>query len=158
MSASQMSSSTSRCVSSILAALAVENSIFKSDEIPPCSTSLSQSSHLTTSSQPNRFSHPIRLPAIMQVPTIFLIAATIASAAAAPTGGSSAKSGSPIKCQHEGGKWKPGWEGAPDKDKYICNTSGLVVSNSLSVDEVLKLMGSHLEHPGLRQHPRRRLC
>jgi len=122
----------------------------------------SQSSHSTTSSQPNRFlvqPNSIHLPAIMQFPTIFLIAATVVSAAAAPVaGGSSAQKGSPIKCQHDGDKWKPGWGGAADKDKYICNTTGLIVSNSVSIDGVLKLIGSYLEHPGLRQHPRWHHC
>lgn len=95
----------------------------------------------------------------MQFPKIFfLIAATVSSAAAAPTGGSGSKSGAPIKFQHDGNKWKPGWDGAADKDKYICDTSGLIDSNPLFIDEVFKLMGSHLEHPELRQHPRRRHC
>lgn len=76
----------------------------------------------------------------MQFPKLFLIAATVASAAAAPTEGSSSQSGAPIKLQHDGNKWKPGWEGAADKDKYIRSTSGLVVSNPLSIDGVLKLI------------------
>ncbi|KAM0702178.1 hypothetical protein Q7P35_011088 [Cladosporium inversicolor] len=70
----------------------------------------------------------------MQFPTVFLIAATIASAAAAPTGGSSSRD-SPAKVQHEGGKWKPGWGGAANKDKYICSTSGLI--NILNCDNIL---------------------
>lgn len=72
---------------------------------------------------------------------IFLIAATVASAAAAPAGASASKSGAPIKLQHDGNKWKSDWGGAADKDKYICNNSGLIVSNPLYIDEVLKLMG-----------------
>lgn len=85
----------------------------------------------------------------MQFPTIFLIAATIATAATAPTGGSSSH-GSPAKVQHSGGKWKPGWGGAADGDKYICYTSGLIVSTPSSVFEALKLMDMYLEHPELR--------
>ena len=58
-----------------------------------------------------------------------MVAATVASAAAAPAAELETRTAAPIKCQHHGGKWKYGWEGAADNEKYTCNTAGLLVSD-----------------------------
>lgn len=71
---------------------------------------------------------PTLSSASMQFSKIFLVAATVASAAAAPAAELETRTAAPIKCQHHGGKWKYGWEGAADNEKYNCNTIGLLVS------------------------------
>ena len=68
----------------------------------------------------------------MQFSKLLFVAATVASTAAAPvasTASSECRTADPIKCQYSGGKWKPSWTGAAGKDKYICYTTGLVVSD-----------------------------
>jgi hypothetical protein len=94
----------------------------------------------------------------MQFSKIFLVAATVASAAAAPTGELETRTAAPIKCQHHGGKWKYGWEGAADNEKYTCNTAGLLVSYQFLLYEarsVLMLTVPYSERPDLCQHPQR---
>lgn len=95
----------------------------------------------------------------MQFSKIFLVAATVASAAAAPAAELETRTAAPIKCQHHGGKWKYGWEGAADNEKYTCNTAGLLVSGNLRAFDqslsVLTLMCSCSERPDLCQHPQR---
>ena len=85
----------------------------------------------------------------MQFSKIFLVAATVASAAAAPVAELETRTAAPIKCQHHGGKWKYGWEGAADNEKYTCNTAGLLNiltcvnilnGNSVNVD-LLAILG-----------------
>jgi hypothetical protein len=72
---------------------------------------------------------PTRPPANMQLSKIFFLAAAAASATAAPTAEpvelEARTSG--IQCQHHGGKWKYGWEGAAPGEKYTCKTTGLIV-------------------------------
>ena len=109
-------------------------------------------------SQTNQLPLPNHPSANMQFSKIFLVAATVASAAAAPTGELETRTAAPIKCQHHGGKWKYGWEGAADNEKYTCNTAGLLVSyQSLAWDvpSVLTSMASRSERPDLCQHPQR---
>jgi hypothetical protein len=72
---------------------------------------------------------PTKPPANMQLSKIFFLAAAASSATAAPTAEpvelEARTSG--IQCQHHGGKWKYGWEGAAPGEKYTCKTTGLIV-------------------------------
>jgi hypothetical protein len=74
----------------------------------------------------------------MQFSKLFFAAAAIASAAAAPAPAAELEARtSGIKCQHHGGKWKYGWTGAAEGEKYTCNTTGLIVSAPFRVSEVV---------------------
>jgi len=74
----------------------------------------------------------------MQFTKLFFAAAAIASAAAAPVAEPELEARtSGIKCQKHNGKWKYGWTGAADNEKYTCNTIGLVVSVPIRVSGAL---------------------